>query len=161
MAKKPNAMSLDDGDEQQQPTTPPTTNQASSQEPAAPRQGDQHRPYCRTHNVLMTAYNSRDGVTRYRCPVPGCQATEKRPQPTSSIPREPMRCPHCAARAKEDGQEDGTPVYLEADYAHSTFAMLAMVCPTPGCRFRMRVSRPDIAARSRVQRSQAESIGER
>lgn len=160
MAKKPNAMNLDD-DGTEEVTTPTTTNQAAPPDPAASRQGDQHRPYCRTHNVLMTAYNSRDGVTRYRCPVPGCQATEKRAQPTSNILREPMFCPHCLARAIEAGTERQDQVYLEADYARSTFAILLMKCPTVGCHFSVKIPRPDIAARNRVQRARTESIGER
>lgn len=162
VAKKPNAMSLDDegGDDQEQPT-PTITNQEAPPDPAASRQGDQHRPYCRTHNVLMRAAKTTSGITSYACPVPNCKATEKRAQPTSNVPREPMHCPHCAERAREAGQEEAPPVYLEADYLRSTFAMLAMVCPAPECHFSVRVPRPDIAARQRVQARRAEQIGER
>lgn len=156
MAKKP--MNLDD---ETAAATPTTTSQDAPQEAAAPRQGDQHRPYCRRHNVLMVAYNSSGGATRYKCPVPGCDATEKRAQPTSNVPREPQICPHCRGRAIEDGQADPQPVYLEADYARSTFAMLLMVCPTEGCHYSMRIPRPDIVTRSRIQRQRSESISER
>ena len=128
---------------------------------AASRQGDQHRPYCLLHNVLMVAYNSSGGATRYKCPVPECDATEKRAQPTSMIPRDPLFCPHCMARAIEAGQDKPQPVYLEADYARSTFAILLMKCPTAGCHFSIKIPRPDITARSRVQRSRTESISER
>lgn len=143
--------------------TATTTIDTPDQPPSVPaaRQGDQHRPYCMRHVVLMSAYSSRDGVTRYRCPVPGCEATEKRAQPTSHIPREPHVCPHCAARSRDAGEKDPKPVYLESDWSHSTYAMLAMACPTAGCRFTLRMPRPDIAARSRKQRAHAERIGER
>lgn len=160
MAKKP--MNLEDTTDAPVPTTPTTTTpQAATQEAAAPRQGDQHRPYCRRHNVLMIAYNSSGGATRYKCPVPGCDATEKRAQPTSNIPREPMVCPHCRGRAIEEGQKDPTPVYLEAEYGRSTFAILLMRCPTPDCHYAVKIPRPDIAARSQIQLRRSESISER
>jgi hypothetical protein len=179
MAKKTtNALPLDDdpGDEDNAAAKqdddgldcpPDTTTTKPAEQPSTPpaRQGDQHRPYCMRHNVLMSAYSSRDGVTRYRCPVPGCDATEKRAQPTSNIPREPHVCPHCAARAKEAAEDTdeavAPPVYLESDWSRSTYAMIAMVCPTPGCRFSVRLPRPDISARSRRMRGRAEKIGER
>lgn len=143
--------------------TATTTSDTLAPPPSVPaaRQGDQHRPYCMKHHVLMSAYGSRDGVTRYSCPVPGCEATEKRPQPTSNIPREPHVCPHCAARAIEDKKPDAPPVYLESDWSRSTYAMIAMVCPTPGCRFSVRLPRPDISARERRMRSRAARIGDR
>lgn len=159
MAKSPKAMSLGDTTEVTTETT--TSLQETPPDVATPRQGDQHRPYCRRHNVLMIAYNSSGGATRYKCPVPGCDATEKRAQPTSNIPREPQMCPHCQARAAEEKTKAQTPVYLEADYARSTYAMLHMACPTPECRFFVKLPRPDIAARSRVQRARGEAIGER
>ena len=156
-------MGLDlDIDQADELTTTITSDEPVHAPEVAPaRQGDQHRPYCLLHNVLMTAYSSRDGVTRYRCPVPDCTATEKRAQPTSNVPREPMQCPHCAARAREAGRDDAPPVHLQVDYARSTYAMLLMVCPQPECRFAVRVARPDIVARSRLQARRGEQIGER
>lgn len=165
MAKKVNPMPLEDDDV----AADDTTNTTTSDQPATPgdgaeippaRQGDQHRPYCRKHNTLMVAYSSRDGVTRYRCPVPNCEAKEKRSQPTSRIPREPMRCSHCDQRARE-AKIENEPSYLELDEHRSTYAMLLMICPDPACRFSVRVPRPDIAARSRIARSRADTIGER
>jgi hypothetical protein len=171
MAKKP--MSLDD-DGAENVTTPTTTSNAPAQpdqEPAAARQGDQHRPYCRVHNVLMRAAKTNGGVTSYACPVPNCKATEKRAQPTSNIPREPQACPNCKGRAEEarrQAEEEGKPrpatappVYLEANYALSTYAMLVMACPVDECHFQVKIPRPDIAARSRAQVRRAEQLSER
>lgn len=141
--------------------SPSTTTQPEPLDHAASRQGDQHRPYCRTHNVLMRAAKTASGITSYACPVPNCKATEKRAQPNSNIPREASWCPHCMAKAIAEEVAVPQPVYLEADYPRSTYAMLTMACPTRDCRFEMKIPRPDIAARSRVQARRTEQISER
>src|SRR6185436_20512892 len=57
---------------------------------AAPaRQGDAGRPFCGKHNCLMKATGSSKTETRYACPVPLCDAKEKRARSSVNIPREP------------------------------------------------------------------------
>lgn len=126
---------------------------AATQEKEAeekPRQGDQCRPYCRVHMCLMVASNTSKGVTRYSCPVPACKEGEKRSQPASNIPRQPLACPVCTRPA--DGKKKASAVYCVVDYPRSSFAMLQLTCPTPGCHFHVKVPRPDVAARSNVMR---------
>ena len=61
------------------------------------QQGDELRPYCARHNVLMTSYATRGPNTHYRCPVDGCEERAKRVRPALKVPAEPMLCRqrHC------------------------------------------------------------------
>ena len=132
-------------------------------EPAPPsvaestRQGDQVRPYCRRHNVLMRAVGTGGGITRYKCPVPDCNEAEKRAQPRSVIPREPLECPKCRQRKFADDQPVN-PVYCEVDSHRSTSGQLCMACPEMDCDFHALIPRPDIAVRARRMRMAAEEI---
>lgn len=118
------------------------------------RQGDQHRPYCRRHHVLMKAYKTTGGITSYRCPVPECKETAKQAQPRSVIPRDPQECPKCRQRHIEADNAAAAPVYCEVAFSRSTSGTLMLVCPSAGCDFHVLVPRPDIAARSRRMRAQ-------
>lgn len=138
-------MELDDQDVQ-------VSEQQADETKVIARQGDQSRPYCRTHFVLMRASTSGD-VTRYKCPVPGCKAVEKKARPRSVIPNVPMECPHCAGKAESEKKKNAKPVYLEVDYDKSTASQLQMVCPTSGCGFSIKVARPDLATRAPRLRS--------
>lgn len=121
------------------------------------RQGDQVRPYCRRHNVLMRAVGTGGGITRYKCPVPDCNEAEKRAQPRSVIPREPLECPKCRQRKFADDQPVN-PVYCEVDSHRSTSGQLCMACPEMDCDFHALIPRPDIAVRARRMRAAAEEI---
>lgn len=143
-AEKP--MGLEDSDRDQ------STEQTAS-EPV--RQGDQYRPYCRRHNCLMESQGTKSRVTRYYCPVEGCDSAEKRPQPKSVIPRRPLECPHCAASAGKKAK----PVYCEVDYRRSHQGTLLMVCPSDGCDYKVRVPRPDVVVRThRMHAREADSL---
>jgi len=151
MAEKPLEL---DADVQQD-----NAQEANEPEDRKPRQGDQYRPYCRVHMCLMVSRSSSKGVTRYNCPVPGCKQGEKRAWPTSMIPREPQECPLCRQRLSgENGRKKADPVYCVVDYQRSSFAMLELVCPTPGCHFHVRVPRPDVAARARRMRPRDDAV---
>jgi len=110
------------------------------------------RPYCQKHNVLMSAYSSKEGVTHYACPVPNCGATAKQARPKDPIPKDPAVCPQVSCRDPKQ--------YLEVDAARSSSGQLAMVCP--GCGFTSRVPRPQIAfVNQAIQREAAEDLGVR
>ena len=159
MAKKP--MRLDSDDEMHGPmatnTEPVEGVDRAPPSPTIHRQGDQVRPYCRRHNVLMRSVGTGGGVTRYKCPVPDCNEAEKRAQPRSVIPREPLECPKCRQRRIEADQPVN-PVYCEVDASRSTSGQLCMACPEMGCDFHTLIPRPDIAVRARRMRMAAEEI---
>jgi len=120
----------------------PETNQARATEPAmamdlatevggsaaaaAPpsRQGDGSRPYCDTHNCLMTAASTQGGVTHYKCQVPGCEARVKRARPMAVVPTKPLAC--AFATCREPTQ------YLAVDRAASLGGQLKLTCPNCG-----------------------------
>lgn len=157
MAEK--AMSLDDEVQVEPQVDESKSEQGNdSQADPKPRQGDQNRPYCRVHFCLMTATSTSKGVTRYKCPVADCDEGEKRAQPRSVIPREPMQCPWCRQRAIEVGVKKVKPVYCVVDYRHSQSAMLRMVCPDDECGFRVLVPRPDVSVRAMRERNRQEDI---
>lgn len=138
----------------------------TAEQPALP--GDAFRPYCRTHNCLMTAYKSGGKVTRYKCQVPGCKESAKRARQRSVVPNKPLECPQCRQRAVEAAQASGVktkkspdPVYCEVQFTTSRGGMLHMVCPTDGCDFSVHVPRPDIAVVSQEIRRRSESIAAR
>lgn len=116
-------------------------------------QGDEGRPYCERHNVLMVASGSRPAVTLYRCPVEGCDARAKRVRPQFKIPAQPQMCPQriCA----------DAPAALEVVARLSTLAQLHMACPR--CGFSLKVPRPQFGPQLASQRRRAlvEDLGER
>jgi hypothetical protein len=100
------------------PTDEPTTQRAIA------RQGDEGRPYCATHNCLMTA-NGTDGVvTRYRCPVPGCESTVKRVRKVAVVPSKPLRCQAITCQ--------DPPQYFAVNVTSSQGGTLKMFCPKCG-----------------------------
>ena len=113
--------------------------------PARGRQGDEGRPFCERHNVLMVTYTSKPDVTHYRCPVEGCDARAKRIRPTIKIPATPLFCQQ--RTCKERG------VALEVDPKFSTGAQLHMRCPN--CEFGLKVPRPQFATQLARQRREA------
>lgn len=159
MAKEP--MKLEADDDVERVTTrrkePVETAEPAPPSPESTRQGDQIRPYCRRHNVLMRAVGTGGGITRYKCPVPDCNEAEKRAQPRSVIPREPLECPKCRQRKLADDQP-ANPVYCEVDSHRSTSGQLCMACPEMDCDFHALIPRPDIAVRARRIRMAAEEI---
>lgn len=92
------------------------------------------RPFCGTHNCLMKAVRSSKTDTHFACPVPLCDAKEKRARASVHIPREPHRCPDVRCQGKTIES------YLEVDLRRSTTAHLCMVCPK--CGYDIKVPRP-------------------
>ncbi len=88
------------------------------------RQGDGSRPYCETHNCLMTAASTQGGVTHYKCQVPGCEERVKRARPTAIVPTKPLAC------AAETCRQP--PQYLAVDKAFSLGGQLKLTCPNCG-----------------------------
>jgi len=88
------------------------------------RQGDGSRPYCETHNCLMTAASTQGGVTHYKCQVPGCDVRVKRARPTAVVPTKPLAC------ACETCLEP--PRFMEVDRAASLGGQLKLTCPNCG-----------------------------
>ena len=100
-------------------------------------QGSDGRPFCEKHNCLMVASGTKDRVTYYKCPVPGCDCREKRARPTTPIPSAPQVCQFQTCKTP--------PQYLERDFDDKSIGQLAMVCPK--CGNKHYVTRPTYAAK--------------
>jgi hypothetical protein len=125
------------------------------------KQGDEGRPCCPRHNVLMVTYCSKSTTTHYKCPVDGCKETGKRTRPQSIVPREVQRCPVRSCAVANGGEAAA----LERDDRLSRGRLqIAMVCPR--CGFQLNQPRPDgpgLAAlrHSRARDLAAQDLGER
>jgi hypothetical protein len=142
------SMGLGDSSEVERPRDQPAV--------ASPRarQGDDTKPYCPRHNVLLRATGSRELHTNYACPVQGCQTREKRIRPSLKVPSEPQMCPQRTCR-------DADGVALEVDERLSNLAHLHMSCPQ--CGFHLKMPRPqfDAAAAARERRRETQDLSER
>jgi hypothetical protein len=115
-----------------------------SAEPQRGQQGDDGRPYCPLHNVLMVAYSSKETTTHYKCPVAGCETTAKKARPTIHIPSQPIACPRQTCNSAP----------LEVDPKGSNLVQLQMTCPK--CGFQVGVPRPQFDAKAYRRRQLAE-----
>lgn len=120
---------------------PPLANVPPATAPAVRgQQGDEGRPYCPRHNVLMRAIGSHPDHTRYKCPVPGCDEKAKRVRPTLKVPHQPQMCP----------QRSCDEVAMVVTPALSNVAQFHMECPQ--CGFSLKVPRPTFAPQLDRQR---------
>lgn len=118
------------------------------------RQGDEGKPYCGVHNVLMRAYASKPDATHYECPVDGCEEKGKRVRPQLKVPSSPSYCPQRTCQR----------VALVVVPKLSTMAQLHMACPQ--CRFSLKQPRPQFdaaaqAAEARRRLAEREDLAER
>lgn len=156
-ASPPPGIGLDDsgsdGAARADGTLPAVSSPAGNNHPALPglatRRVEQGTPYCARHNVLMVTSSSQERAAYYKCPVPGCQQTDKRARPTMRIPSEPLRCPQRSCSA----DDPKSAMYLEVNGAKSTPFQLRMECPR--CSFQINVPRPGVE--SAVQRARLEA----
>lgn len=113
--------------------------------PSVARQGDDGRPYCAKHNVLMRAYATKDKTTHYACPVKTCNERQKRVRKEFAVPTEPQICPDVRCHGQKRA--------LEVDPKLSKLSQLHMVCPK--CGFSSKVPRPQFKPILSRQRANA------
>lgn len=101
---------------------PPLADSTPEKRDAASARDVDGVPYCPTHLVRMRASSTQGSVTYYRCPVDGCDCTDKTAKRSKSraIPTEPHRCPVEACA--------GQPLVVR----RINFAVVTMVCPKCG-----------------------------
>lgn len=134
MAKVKGGMMLDESDTEQF--------SAATVAPGSPAATDTGRPFCERHNCLMIANGTKDQVTYYRCPVPGCDCREKRARQTTPIPARPMTCAMASCTQGDERQ------YLAVVSERSTIAQLCMACPK--CKNAVYVTRPTYGATAKA-----------
>ncbi len=123
-------------------------------QPVIGRVGDELRPYCSKHNVLMRATGSNDESTNYACPAKDCDATSVRLRPTATPPRELTLCPQRKSKKKQCK----TPMVVKPT-GQNSIIHLKMQCPE--CGYECRVPRPDINRRAMSTKQKGRRILDR